>query len=106
PPLKGFVGTKMQIASAGSGMLQKTRGSFVYDGAATDKVRRLTSFRRVPDYPVIVLVSQGYDDALATYYERRAVVFGVSGAITALALLALAFLGRIQRQARLRSAEL
>jgi len=107
PALAGLVGSNIaERAPRVLRMLEQAHGSFISDGQLTDGAHRLMTFRRVHDYPVTMVVAQGYDDALATYYWRRTAVVAVCTVITALALLAMAVLARAQLQARIRQAEL
>jgi signal transduction histidine kinase len=45
-------------------------GSYVSGGSPGDPAR-IVSYRAVPDYPLIVAVGTGMDDALAQYFEHR-----------------------------------
>jgi diguanylate cyclase (GGDEF)-like protein len=60
----------------------KDRGSFISDRSPTDGVARLVSYRRVPGYPVSVLVTQSVNDVLSIYRTRRAIVIAFAAALT------------------------
>ncbi|HJW12627.1 MAG TPA: PAS domain S-box protein, partial [Albitalea sp.] len=107
PPLPGMIGRNLgQQAPEILPRLAQAQASMVYDGALTDRVRRLVNLGKVHEYPVTLIVTQGVDQALATYYERRPILIAVCAAFTVLALVALAWLARVQRQHRTRQAEL
>ncbi len=107
PPLAGLIGRNaLQQSPHLAPRLALPEGSRVSDGGNTDGVRRLTTFRKLPGHPVTLIVTQGYDEALATYYERRRLVIAMCAVFTVLAFVALAVLARVQRQNRTRQAEL
>ena len=107
PPVDGLIGRHLgQQAPEILPLLARPQASLVYDGALSDGVRRLVALAKVHEHPVAVVVTQGYDQALATYYARRPILIAVCAAFTVLALLALAWLARAQRQHRTRQAEL
>ena len=75
----------------------KPRGAFITDNAATDGVSRLISYERLDEYPVIVMVTQGMQDILAPYVQRRNLTIAV-GTLVSVLILAFAFLlQRFQR---------
>jgi len=66
-------------------------GNFVTDGTMTDGVRRLASYERLEDYPVVVLVTEGLKEVLAPYLKRRDLTLAL-GAVVTLVILTLTFL--------------
>jgi diguanylate cyclase (GGDEF)-like protein len=66
----------------------KPRGAYISEAGIGDGMQRLTSYQRLDDYPLIVLVNRPLDDVLAVYNVRRDIVFGAAAVLT---LLALAF---------------
>jgi diguanylate cyclase (GGDEF)-like protein len=69
----------------------KPHGTYFSDGALTDGVARLASYERLEEYPVIVLVSEGLDDILAPYVQRRNLTLGLT-ALVAAVIFSLAFM--------------
>jgi diguanylate cyclase (GGDEF)-like protein len=65
----------------------KPSGSFRFDGANTDGVERIVTFYRLPDAPVIVLVTRAVQDLLAVFVQRRMIAY------VAVALLTLLVIG-------------
>jgi diguanylate cyclase (GGDEF)-like protein len=75
----------------------KARGAFISDGALSEGVRRVVSFERLAEYPVIVLVSEDVHEVLAPYYERRNLTLTISAGVTVALLLVAFFLQRFLR---------
>ncbi|MDR3588781.1 MAG: diguanylate cyclase [Negativicutes bacterium] len=61
-------------------------GSFV-DVSFLDKTRRIYSYRIMPDYPLLVLVSVLESEALADFYQRRAAYY-LNASIASIVLVA------------------
>jgi diguanylate cyclase (GGDEF)-like protein len=72
------------------------RGGFTSD-AESDGVRRVVSYERLEDYPVIVLVSEGVQEVLAPFYHRRNITLAVSAVVTVVLILLAFFLQRFLR---------
>ena len=66
----------------------KNRGTFLAGAALSDPVPHLTSYERLSRYPVSVLVTQGLEDTLAPFYQRRNAVLA---AMAFLSLVVIAF---------------
>lgn len=79
-------------------LLHGTQGSYI-GVAAVDGVQRLYSFRRIPGYPLIVVVGRATDDVLAPWYRRAWLFASLIGAMDA-AIIALSVL--LSRQWRRR----
>ena len=67
------------------------------DGLTSDGVQRMVSYDRLEGYPVNVLVTEGVQEVLAPYYQRRNVTFTVSAGVTVGLLLLAFFLQRLLR---------
>ncbi len=84
-----------------------SQGFFAYDGSLTDgQPGRVVSYERLGNYPVTVLVSQGVNDAMATFNSRRRILII---ALSLISLCAFAFsvaLARSQRASRRSQAEI
>jgi diguanylate cyclase (GGDEF)-like protein/PAS domain S-box-containing protein len=108
PMLPGLIGTNILGRVPGTPeRLAAEHGADVSTASlAHDEVMRLRTYRRVPGYPVSVFVTQGYDDAMAVYHDRRRVILSICAAITAAVLALTAVLLRAQRRAQMRQAEL
>ncbi|RQP24923.1 PAS domain S-box protein [Piscinibacter terrae] len=107
PVFPGFEGSNITDRwPQARALLALDEGTQVTGTATLDGIRRISAFRKVRGHPVTLSVTQGYDEALSTYFERRRLVIGSCLAITAAALLALWMFSKAQRLARLRQAEL
>ncbi len=107
PVVEGLVGKDLSATpGVRERVLVKLEGFFDTNGGVTDGVARIVSYMRAGELPLIALVGEGRDDALATYRERRRVVIGICAAISLFALLFAALLTRSQRSMRAGRAEL
>lgn len=84
------IGRDISGSASFAPLRQGTQGSFI-GIAAVDGVERLYSFRRVPGFPLLVVVGRATHDVLAPWY-KRAWLFGIliiamDAAIIALSLL-------------------
>jgi diguanylate cyclase (GGDEF)-like protein len=70
-----------------SEVASKAAGVFQAEGTRSDGVRRLTAFRRLGNYPVLVLVSQPVTDVMAVFEWR------LGWALTVLAVLTMTVFG-------------
>ncbi len=64
-----------------------THGLFTTARSVTDRRAQVVSFRRLPDYPLIVTVTSELDEVLASWRRQNAILVGVAGTITAACLL-------------------
>ncbi|AEI80487.1 phytochrome-like protein Cph [Cupriavidus necator N-1] len=80
-------------------LLQGTQGTFI-GVAAVDGIQRLYSFRRIPGFPLLVVVGRATHDVLAPWY-KRAWVFGAL--IIALDAIIIALSVLLSRQWRRRA---
>lgn len=67
----------------------KWTGAFVTDNALTDGVPRISSFERLDDYPLIVMVGEGLREVLQPWYARRDLTIALT-ALVSLVILGLA----------------
>ncbi|WP_354685503.1 sensor domain-containing diguanylate cyclase [Cupriavidus necator] len=81
------IGRDISGSASFAPLLQGTQGSFI-GVAAVDGVQRLYSFRRIPGFPLIVVVGRATHDVLAAWY-RRAWLFGALIAAMDAAIIAL-----------------
>jgi diguanylate cyclase (GGDEF)-like protein len=72
----------------------KASGTFMTGGTITDGVRRLASFERLDDYPVVVLVTEGLKEVLAPYQTRSDLTFALTAVVTMMILTLTVFLQR------------
>lgn len=84
----------------------KPRGSYISDAGLGDGTQRLTSYQRLDDYPLIVLVNRPLADVLAVHSVRRDLIFGAAGLVTLLALAFTWVLFRSQRALRVAQMDL
>ncbi|MBP0631667.1 sensor domain-containing diguanylate cyclase [Cupriavidus sp. AcVe19-1a] len=84
------VGRNISASPSFAPLLRGTEGSFI-GVAAVDGVRRLYSYRRLPDFPLMVVVGLSVHDVLAPWYKRAwwfaGLIAVVDGLIVALAVL-------------------
>ncbi len=108
PPLPGLIGTNLlERLPAARWHLSQAEGVDVGNRSVVeDGQLRLRAFRRLPNYPVSVFVTQGYDDAMASYYERRRVAASIAAAISLAVIALTGVLLHAQQRARTRQAEL
>jgi len=84
----------------------KPRGAYISEASIGDGVQRLTSYQRLDDYPLVVLVNRPLSDLLAVYSLRRDLIFGAAGLVTLLALAFTWVLFRSQRALRVAQMDL
>jgi diguanylate cyclase (GGDEF)-like protein len=72
------------------GLPKATRGTMLLESTATDNIPKLAAYASLDDYPLVVVVSSGLDDALATWRYDTAIDF----AFMALFTLAAFFVSR------------
>ncbi|MFO1148919.1 MAG: ATP-binding protein [Alsobacter sp.] len=70
-------------------MLDRRSGVFTAR-SPIDGVQRITGFRAIPDFPLIVAVSQGLDDVLAGQAEHRRSQLVIGAGLTLVVLIAIA----------------
>ncbi|WP_432260696.1 sensor domain-containing diguanylate cyclase [Cupriavidus sp. TMH.W2] len=84
------IGRDISSSPSFAPLLQGTQGTFI-GVAALDGVQRLYSFRRVPGFPLLVVVGRATHDVLAPWYKRAwifgALICALDAAIIALSLL-------------------
>lgn len=84
------IGRDISASPSFAPLLNGTQGSFV-GVAAVDGVQRLYSFRRIPGFPLIVVVGRATDDVLAPWYRRAwlfaSLIAAMDAAIIALSVL-------------------
>lgn len=105
PMIDGLVGRNL---SPYTGLMPASapQGEFSYDGSLSDqKSDRMVSFERLGRYPVTVLVSQGVNQTLATFYTRRNILLVALSVITLVAFGFSVLLARSQRATRQSQAE-
>ena len=90
PQADGQIGTSVANSPAIGADLQQ-RSMIVTDASGSDKIERITAYRRLADRPLIVATSRPLDHALADYYEHRDRILAAAGVMLAL-LGALAYL--------------
>jgi diguanylate cyclase (GGDEF)-like protein/PAS domain S-box-containing protein len=108
PPMPGLIGTNVveRVPGAQRLLAQPAGTDIATSGVPGDEVLRLRAYRRLAEYPVSMVVTQGYDDAMESYYERRSLAAVIAAGIS-LAIVALtSVLLHAQRRARTRQAEL
>ena len=66
-----IISTSLQGGSLFTFLKDKSEGTYVTDGLI-DPQKRIASFRRLQDYPLVVVIGQSLDEALTTYYQQRA----------------------------------
>ncbi|MGO4328565.1 diguanylate cyclase [Cupriavidus sp. 2TAF22] len=84
------IGRNISDSASFGPLLQGTDGNFI-GVAAVDSVRRLYSYRRVPDYPLVIVVGLSVHDVLAQWHRRAwlfaGLVVGVGTLIIGLAVM-------------------
>ncbi|HLN25013.1 MAG TPA: ATP-binding protein [Patescibacteria group bacterium] len=75
-------------------MAKDDHGVFRSDSAVTDGVKRIVSFGRLKDYPLIVVVSAGLDDVLAPWRSETRTLGATLAVITLASILLIAHLLR------------
>jgi len=94
-PRGGSVGQSIANGAIFRYLTQSDTGSFLTDGKL-DGVQRLTSFRRVKAYPLVVAVGLSRAQVLADAHRRQTIYFGVAVGISLLTLIFMAMIVRRQ----------
>lgn len=94
------IGRDMSGSAVFAPILRGTHGTFV-GTTPIDGVRRLYSYHRTPEFPLIVVVGRAMTDVLAPWYRR---VWAFGGIIAAVDLLIIALAAMLARQWRRRQA--
>ncbi|WP_226797708.1 GGDEF domain-containing protein [Cupriavidus necator] len=92
------IGRDVSVSASFAPLLQKENGTF-FGVAAHDSVQRLYSFRRIPGFPLIVVVGRSVDDVLAPWYTRA---WLFTALIAAMDILVIALSVLLSRQWRRR----
>lgn len=100
PYESGAIGRNISGSPSFAPLLQGGEGNFM-GVAALDGVRRLYSYRRLPGYPLVIVVGRSVDDVLAPWYRRAWLFSGLIIAVGALVVGLAVMLSR-QWQRRLR----
>ncbi len=107
PALPGFAGLDLYAGHPERrALLSPAQGEFRSSGGASDGRERLVAFATLQPLGVKVLVSQTMDSVMARYLRQRNAMLFISVLVSAAALLASAWLARLQRHARLHDAAL
>jgi signal transduction histidine kinase/ActR/RegA family two-component response regulator len=75
------IGTSVAKSQLVPALARAANGAYEADGVL-DGVRRLFSYRTLPDYPLIVLASVAEADELADFRERKAWLVGAAAALS------------------------
>ncbi|WP_422648610.1 Diguanylate cyclase [Cupriavidus sp. H18C1] len=94
------IGRDMSKSAVFPPILRGSHGTFV-GTTPIDGVRRLYSYHRTPEFPLVVVVGRAMTDVLAPWYRR---VWAFGGIIAAVDLLIIALAAMLARQWRQRQA--
>lgn len=92
------IGRDISGSASFAPLLHGTHGTFV-GVAAVDGVRRLYSYRRTPEFPLVIVVGRAMSDVLAPWYRR---VWTFGSLIAAVDVLIIALAAMLARQWRRR----
>jgi methyl-accepting chemotaxis protein len=92
------------IPKALADALARAPDGFFWGDSTRDGINRLTSYRVVTGYPLLVTVGEAESNIFADYGQRETTYVGLAALLTLLALIAVTF--SIRRQASLESSKL
>jgi signal transduction histidine kinase len=84
---------------------ENSRGTYIRQ-AQIDHIKRLYSYHRVADYPLVVIVGLGYDEGMASWRMNAEMILALAAAATSLLGGLILFLAREIDQRTLRDIEL